>query len=440
MLIWCYPIKNIILGIDGGCFESIDSLLQKNLLPNFRKLIENGVTAKLEVTVPPVTIPSWPCLFSGMSPEQLGYYWFDHPTKGLFNSSVWKDKSIFSIYKIKQFILNVPGTYPAWKVNGEMITGMMSPSISCYPTELKYFLQKDWIIDAKEVNTCFKAFDMKKGLFLKKLSEDFDLLIYVIRLPDTLSHNTHLERNTVINYINLAYRKIDDFIYQILNEYSFDNLIIFSDHGLKFYDYEFNIRRWLEKKRLLYINESQKSKFYSLISKLFDIIRPVVRINYEKVRKLKIKIFKDSMKDFISSKDAFEKSKVMSLFGNVGAIFLNDKEKKIKEKIITTLNKDKRVKETISLEIKDFPDIIIVLNDKYLFDHNSSMFVIRGRNTMSHIQNGFFIAYGNNINKTHLEYVNYKDIAPTLLKLFGINKLDYMKGTPLNIFKNVKRS
>jgi len=414
--------------------------LQKNLLPNFKKLIEDGVAANLKVTIPPVTIPSWPCLFSGITPQQLGYYWFDHPKKGLFNSEYWKEKSIFSINNLKQFVLNVPGTYPAWKINGEMITGMMSPSISCYPAELKFFLRKDWIVDAKEVKECFKAFNIKKKFFLKKLKEDFNLLTYVIRLPDTLSHNTHLERNKVINYLNLAYRKIDDFLYQILNEFDFDNLMIFSDHGLKFYDYEFNISRWLEKKGLLYINKSQKSKFYSVISKLFDIIRPVVRINYEKVRVIKKKFFKDAMKDFIYSKDAFEESKVMSLFGNVGAIFLNEKEKGKKEEIIKKLNKEKRVREVISLEIDGFPDIIVVLDYKYLFDHNPSMYVIRGRNTMSHIQNGFFIAYGNNIKKNYLQYVNYKDIAPTILKFFGINKLDYMHGIPLDIFKNVENS
>ncbi|MGB5910237.1 MAG: hypothetical protein WBH31_03475, partial [Promethearchaeia archaeon] len=145
-------------------------------------------------------------------------------------------------------------------------------------------------------------------------------------------------------------------------------------------------------------------------------------------------------KDFIYSKDAFEESKVMSLFGNVGAIFLNEKEKGKKEEIIKKLNKEKRVREVISLEIDGFPDIIVVLDYKYLFDHNPSMYVIRGRNTMSHTQNGFFIAYGNNIKKNYLQYVNYKDIAPTILKFFGINKLDYMHGIPLDIFKNVENS
>ena len=81
------------------------------------------------------------------------------------NSGYWKEKSIFSITDLRQFVLNVPGTYPAWKINGEMITGMMSPSTSCYPAELKFFLRKDWIVDAKEVNECFKAFNIKKEFF-----------------------------------------------------------------------------------------------------------------------------------------------------------------------------------------------------------------------------------------------------------------------------------
>lgn len=49
---WCNRIKNIIIGLDGGCFESIQPLLNKNLLPNFKKIIKNGFSSKLEVTIP----------------------------------------------------------------------------------------------------------------------------------------------------------------------------------------------------------------------------------------------------------------------------------------------------------------------------------------------------------------------------------------------------
>ncbi len=195
--------KNIILGIDGGCFEFIQPLIEKGYLPNFEKILRQGFFAPLQVTIPPVTIPSWPCLFSGLTPEQLGYYFFTHPTKGLFNSSVWRDKSIFTILKVKQFILNVPGTFPAWKINGEMISGMLSPTINCYPPELKFFLNKDWIIDGKTIQNSFKAFEMKSTLFLKKFNENFNLMTYVIRLPDSLSHHSHVPRNILENYLDL---------------------------------------------------------------------------------------------------------------------------------------------------------------------------------------------------------------------------------------------
>ena len=48
-------------------------------MPNFKKIIKNGFSSELTVTIPPITIPSWPSLFSGLTPEQLGYYWFNHP-------------------------------------------------------------------------------------------------------------------------------------------------------------------------------------------------------------------------------------------------------------------------------------------------------------------------------------------------------------------------
>ena len=109
------------------------------------------------------------CIFSGMKPEQLGFNFFSHPKKGFFNSNWWRNFSIFSLTNLKSFILNVPGTYPAWKINGEMIAGMMSPSFSSYPPELKLGLEKNWIISGKTVMEVFKAFELKKNLFLKNV-------------------------------------------------------------------------------------------------------------------------------------------------------------------------------------------------------------------------------------------------------------------------------
>jgi predicted AlkP superfamily phosphohydrolase/phosphomutase len=366
----------------------------------------------------------------------LGYYWFNHPNKGIFKSNEWQKKSIFSLTNLKFFVLNVPGTYPAWKINGEMITGMMSPSIDCYPQELKYFIRNNWIIDGRDWKEIFKAFEIKKKLFLKKINGDFDLLVYVIRLPDVLSHCTHLNLDRVTNYIDLGYQKIDNFIGEILNYNNIDNILIFSDHGLKYYQYEFNMRRWLEKKGLLFINNYKQKKIYSVIARLYDIIRPFIKIDYKRYYHIKKSISESVIKDKISTREQKEDTRVLNFCGNFGGLYLKPGDKIKKNIIKKELEKDKNIKKIISSEINGFPDLFIILKEKYLFNHESSFFVNRGRNSLNHKQNGFFFAYGKNVKKGTSDYVSYKDIAPTILRLFGINKLDHMIGESLNIFKN----
>lgn len=411
-------------------------MLKRRLLPTFHKIIQNGFSSILKVSIPPVTIPSWPCLFSGMTPEQLGYYWFDHPQKGLFNSIKWRDFSIFSNLDLKIFALNVPGTYPAWKINGEMISGMLSPAISCFPPELKFFIKKDWIIDGKNPNDIFKAFEIKNRLFLAKLKENFNLLVYVIRVPDGLTHTTHLSSEEVFNYINLGYKNIDKFLGDVLNSKIFDNILIFSDHGIKIYRHEFNMRRWLEKKGLLFINQSKANKIYSIIAKIFDIFRPFIRIDYRKYNLLKKSILSKIVKEPSSTQEKKNETRVLHFYGNVGGLYLKSEDKFKKEKIKRELEKDKKIKEVLSYELEGFPDLFIVLNEKYIFNHNSSYFVIRGRNSINHSQYGFFIAYGKDIKKGKSEIVNYDEIAPTILKLYGIHKKNHMMRDSLDIFKS----
>lgn len=415
-------------------------MLDQNLLPNFRKIIEKGFSANLKVTIPHQTIPSWPCLFSGLGVEQLGYYTFIHPEKGIFNSSVWRDKAIFSINDLKVFALNIPGAYPVWKVNGEIISGILSPSISCFPKELEIIIRKNWIVEGRNLSEIFKAFKMKKSLFLRKLEEDFDLMVYVIRVPDAISHRVISDKKIILNYIHIGYKKIDDFLGELIYRNKFDNLIIFSDHGLKFYKKVFNFPRWLEKKGLLYLNENKDKKFMSIILKLYDFIRPFMRPHFSK--KIYGKFFNYENRQIQLRKDkgfsAFDKENpqtfIQKLTSNMGAIFLYGKDKKKKVAIKNALIKDKNIENVIEYNKKDFPDFFIVLKDNLIFMKEPSFFLRRRTEVFSHTNRGFFIAYGKNIKKGAQALIEYQDIAPTILKLFNINKPDYMNGEPLKIF------
>lgn len=429
------------MGIDGGCFESIQNLLHKNKLPNIKYLITNGFSANLEVTTPHTTIPSWPCLFSGLNEKDLGYITFINPMKGIFNSFEWRKKSIFSLNQLKMFILNVPGTYPAWEINGEMITGILSPSISCFPKELVSKINKDWIIEGRTIVEIFKAFNMKKELFLSKLRENFDLLVYVIRVPDAISHRVTGSEKFIKRYLEVGYQKIDEFVGQIIEKNDYDNIFIFSDHGLKFFNKVIHFPRFLEKKKLLYLNKVDKLKINSILLKFYDIIRPFIEIRL--IKNISNKLFFSQKRNIeLKKKSGFKfetdklKTHIVRLTSNVIAIYLRGKDKDKKSKIKNVIDKDKHVDHVIEYNIDSFPDLIVILKDKYIVSTEPSFFLKRKIETYSHSAFGFFIAQGKNIEKGNKDLINYQSIAPTIIKLYNIKKPEYMKKDSLNILKN----
>ncbi|MFW9882211.1 MAG: hypothetical protein ACFFG0_54810, partial [Candidatus Thorarchaeota archaeon] len=108
---------------------------------------------------------------------------------------------------------------------------------------------------------------------------------------------------------------------------------------------------------------------------------------------------KSVIDDSITIRDRIDGTTVLNFFGNTGGIFLKDTDKKKKKLIKVSLEKDKKVKEVIFVEKEGFPDLFIILKDKYLFNHESSLFVSRGRNSINHSEYGLFIAYGKDITK-----------------------------------------
>ncbi|MFX1443670.1 MAG: alkaline phosphatase family protein [Promethearchaeota archaeon] len=432
-------MTNIVIGIDGGCFEHIEPLLKENLLPNIKKIIENGFFANLEETIPPITVPSWACLFSGLTPEQLGYFDFVHPVKGLFSSHIWQNYSIFSLIKSRSFILNVPGTYPAWKINGEMIAGMMAPSLNCFPPELKFILEKNWIKSENSVFEAFKAYEIRKKLFLRKLKEDFEFMVYVAKIPDTVTHFSSSGENQTRRLIYLSYLKLDKLLGEILREKKVENIIIFSDHGLKHYDNELNIRRWLEKKGLIYINFGNGKILTSILLKLYNFIRPPyiknnpLRSFYFKILNFQKKRIKDTKN---LSRNNYRDVSLRRFSSNVGALFLQENEKKNTIEIMNMLKKDKNIKNVIMPNIDGFPDLYIILKDKFYFGIEPALYLKVKMDMFDHSEMGLFLAYGKDIVKGQKEIVNYLSVAPTILKLLNIKKPNYMKGTVLEIFKN----
>ena len=147
-------IKIMVIGLDGATFDLIKPWASEGKLPTFKKLLKNGIYANLESTVPYATVPAWPSFATGCNPGKHGFYDFfkekensyeltveARPSKVVKQPTLWE---ILSYYNKNVAVINVPGTYPPYKINGYMITGMLSPPGAkfTYPLDFKDELEK----------------------------------------------------------------------------------------------------------------------------------------------------------------------------------------------------------------------------------------------------------------------------------------------------------
>ena len=136
----------LVLGLDGATFDIIKPLCDEGRLPNLSKLMDEGSWGVLNSTLPPVTIPAWISMMTGMNPGKLGYFdllkregYGVEPNGYCFanHAPLWK---ILNRYGVRTGVMNVPGTYPPEEVDGFMVTGMMTPSKESafsYPPKLQ---------------------------------------------------------------------------------------------------------------------------------------------------------------------------------------------------------------------------------------------------------------------------------------------------------------
>ncbi len=173
-------MKVFVLGLDGMTFNILQPYIESNLLPNFKKVMQNGFSGKMRTSIPPVTGPGWTALTTGKEPGKHGVFEFRKRdgyqsrivTKGATQNceSMW---TILSRNGKQVVVVNVPLTYPPDKVNGVMVSGLMTPGVDspfAYPEDVKneiFNVVPGYRIDVDET-TFLLAKD--KGLFLNEIT------------------------------------------------------------------------------------------------------------------------------------------------------------------------------------------------------------------------------------------------------------------------------
>src|SRR3984893_1429659 len=126
------------------------------VMPNVSRLIRAGVRAPLRTTDPPISVPAWPVMFTGVDPGTLGFYGFRHrlnhsytktyvPTSGhLPVPTVW---SVASDAGRRVAVIGMPSGYPPIPVNGVFVSDFLTPAGSTdttFPPELREEIDREF--------------------------------------------------------------------------------------------------------------------------------------------------------------------------------------------------------------------------------------------------------------------------------------------------------
>ncbi|MHA1499448.1 MAG: alkaline phosphatase family protein [Promethearchaeota archaeon] len=236
--------------------------------PNIKKLMQTGVHGKLRSSDPPITVPAWMIMSTGKDAGKLGVYGFRHRDANSYtdfwvaNSQTIKEPKIWDILGengLKSIILGVPPTYPPNPVNGNLVTGFITPdSLSnfTYPPQLKEELGQ--ITDNYVFDVIFRT-EQKERLLIdlyKMTKLHFETIKYLITKKEwnycqfviigldrihhafwkyyDKYHQKYVAGNIFESVIKNYYKFLDKQVGEVLGLLNNETIVmIVSDHGAK---------------------------------------------------------------------------------------------------------------------------------------------------------------------------------------------------------------
>lgn len=119
------PKRVMVVGIDGAVSHIVEEHIKEGILPNFKKVYENGVKSLNSLCpMPTITPPNWTCISTGAWPvtHQITCYWRHIPgttptssnTEMNFSGERIKAETIFEAAERagkKSLVINYPTSY-----------------------------------------------------------------------------------------------------------------------------------------------------------------------------------------------------------------------------------------------------------------------------------------------------------------------------------------
>ncbi len=453
--------KLFVLGIDSADPSQVFGPWLKEL-PNMREIISSGSHGKIASTVPPITCPAWMASLTGLNPGHFGLYDLRYIKKHYFEYSLVNSRLI-PFKKVWNYLgehdkwsitVMIPTTYPPQRIKGVQVAGFLTPDTNAqftWPPKIKEEILNvvggadKYIIDVYG----YRKMDPKKlySRLIEKVDHDFKIIRHLVqnhkwdffmavimsidRAQHTLwkffdrEHPRYIEDPELKDGLLNIYKRIDQNLGELMDLLPEDtNYIVYSDHGAKRMIARINANEILIEEGFLKLNKYPKNPM---------TIGDAFREGYI------------DMRDTVA----------FAIGAYVAQVFINTIDKPmgkvseeeylaIRQQIADALREvrgqngeklDNRVffREDAyrGEKLSVMPDITVYFdnlhygsNEMIGFKGFYSLETPKGADDSNHGEFGMLMMSGPNLPKKNINGAKLEDMAPTILDLFDIIKVD----------------
>jgi predicted AlkP superfamily phosphohydrolase/phosphomutase len=277
----------MLIGIDGATFNLIQPLVEKNRLPFFQKIMNQGSYGVLKSDLPLNSAANWTSLFTGKNPGKHNIYDFfefdksSYQPKFVTNQSL-KSELIWNVatsHDLQTVVLNAPVASQPEPLNGIRVSGFLTPSDQryAYPEDIaKELRSENYPLDsgfAKNLepkqyfDQIMKTLEKQEKTFGALVEKHpWDLAILTLNALGKAQHDFWCEEEL----IEALYVQIDTYLQSLYQRFGEDSyFVVVSHHGFKSVTKKFFVNEWLWElgllEKIITIKKSRLTDIYDVM-------------------------------------------------------------------------------------------------------------------------------------------------------------------------------
>lgn len=489
-------MRVLVIGVDGGTWKVLDPFIEEGITPCLKGLRDAGLHGELISTIPPLTAPAWSTFQTGVNPGKHGVYDFveldfENRKTRIVNSRSLKLKTLWEIASDagKSVVtVNVPLTYPPRQLNGAVVGGMLSPSVSrdfVSPGEVfekviqrvegYRILVPRWSVKSLELPAFIAeeiAVEKRRFDAADLLAETYkpDLMMVHVQSSDVIQHALwhHLDASRPeysregYRMVSEFYRAVDARLARFLDKVSPDYVFLVSDHGFRSAGRQVRLNLFLKKKGLLTLTKPVISDYAEELMRIIDRKNWMKRIAARLSGHGATRTLKKRKSDIFDTIDWERTRCFVTASINYGTIFFNKMfEPAETERMVRAIPDeltDPKNGERVyvrALGRQELygsnpegspPDVVLEPSEGYSTAQDLSGIRMFSdfrpgmENTGVHAMEGILVAVGEGFAPGPRIKARLMDMAPTILSLLGITPPVYMDGRCLGAAGDLRAS